>query len=91
MLYFVISDFPEEASWLTQDEKEFVKARLQDDIGQSGHDRKIQVVDFLVFFKDCASFPKLICRYVNVDKSFTLIRQNLPGRFDLFWTHSTCV
>ncbi|KAH9941927.1 MFS general substrate transporter [Amylocystis lapponica] len=39
LLFFLLSDFPEEANWLTAEEKEFVKARLQEDVGRSGrHD-----------------------------------------------------
>lgn len=35
LFFFLISDFPEEAKWLSPEEKEFVKARLQQDVGQS--------------------------------------------------------
>ncbi|GJE84711.1 MFS general substrate transporter [Phanerochaete sordida] len=35
LFYFLISDFPEEAKWLSPEEKEFVKARLQEDVGHS--------------------------------------------------------
>ncbi|OCH93577.1 MFS general substrate transporter [Obba rivulosa] len=35
LFYFVISDFPEDAKWLTPEEKEFVKARLYEDVGYS--------------------------------------------------------
>ncbi|KAH9922693.1 MFS general substrate transporter [Amylocystis lapponica] len=35
LFYFVISDFPEEATWLTDEEREFVKARLYADVGHS--------------------------------------------------------
>lgn len=52
-LYFFISDFPEESSWLTEDEKAFVKARLEDDVGESGRDGKMKLTDVLQPFRDC--------------------------------------
>ena len=33
--YFVISDFPEEVKWLSPEERQFVKARLAEDVGES--------------------------------------------------------
>ncbi|THH30751.1 hypothetical protein EUX98_g3426 [Antrodiella citrinella] len=41
MLFFLISDFPEEAKWLTPAEKAFVKKRLREDVGESRRDEKI--------------------------------------------------
>ncbi|KAI0807685.1 MFS general substrate transporter [Fomes fomentarius] len=39
ILIFALPDFPEEVTWLSEDEKEFVKARLYDDVGHSNcHD-----------------------------------------------------
>ncbi|KAI0748583.1 MFS general substrate transporter [Daedaleopsis nitida] len=35
VLYFIIADFPEEVAWLDVEEKEFVKARLYEDVGDS--------------------------------------------------------
>lgn len=35
LFYFVICDFPEDAKWLTEEERRFVKARLQEDVGAS--------------------------------------------------------
>ena len=32
-MYFLVSDFPEEATWLSADEKAYVKARLEEDQG----------------------------------------------------------
>lgn len=52
-LFFVISDFPEEATWLTAEEKAFVKARLEDDVGRSGRDEKMELGDVLRPFRDC--------------------------------------
>lgn len=34
--YILIPDFPEDVNWLTQEEKDWVKQRLRDDVGGSG-------------------------------------------------------
>ena len=52
-LFFVLSDFPEDATWLTQEEKAFVKARLAHDGGQSGANDKTKLEDVIRPFKDC--------------------------------------
>ena len=51
-IYFAISDFPEEAKWLTEEEKAFIKQRLTDDVGDSGHHVKYGIQDVLGVFKD---------------------------------------
>ena len=51
--FFLVSDFPEEAKWLSEDEKAFVKARLQDDVGKSGRSEKITATHFVNLLKDC--------------------------------------
>lgn len=38
ILYFPISDFPEDVTWLIVEEKEFVQARLYEDVGDSRKD-----------------------------------------------------
>lgn len=52
-MFFIVSDFPEEAKWLSEDEKAFVKARLQEDVGESGRMEEIKFVHFFNIFKDC--------------------------------------
>ena len=49
---FLIPDFPEEAKWLSDDEKAFVKARLADDIGDSQLDARPTWREVLGVFKD---------------------------------------
>lgn len=51
-LYFLISDFPEETKWLSDDEKAFVKARLAEDIGDSQLDAHPTWRDVLGVLKD---------------------------------------
>lgn len=51
--YFLLPDFPEEAKWLKEDERQFVAARLRVDQGTgSGLARKMTIKDILDVFKD---------------------------------------
>ncbi|KAF2280629.1 MFS general substrate transporter [Westerdykella ornata] len=50
--YFLLPNFPEEAKWLREDERAFVKARLQLDQGSSAAERPIKVRDVINAFKD---------------------------------------
>ncbi|KAI0636652.1 MFS general substrate transporter [Trametes polyzona] len=52
ILYFAISDFPEEVTWLNPEEKEFVKARLYEDVGHSKRHDPLTVKSVLEVFKD---------------------------------------
>lgn len=51
-LFFTISDFPEEVDWLSGEEKAFIKQRLSEDVGDSGHHAKYNARDILGVFKD---------------------------------------
>ena len=53
ILYFTISDFPEEVTWLSAEEKDFVKARLHAEVGQSRRNDPLTVHSVLQVFKDC--------------------------------------
>lgn len=53
ILFFAISDFPEEVTWLSAEEKEFVKARLHSDVGQSRRHDPLTLRSVLNVFKDC--------------------------------------
>ncbi|KAE8452480.1 hypothetical protein EG329_000382 [Mollisiaceae sp. DMI_Dod_QoI] len=50
--FFLIPSFPEEAKWLTNEERAYVKARLQADQGRSAAERKITTHDVGRVFKD---------------------------------------
>ena len=54
-MWWLIADFPETVTWLTEEEKAFVKARLEDDVGDSGLTAKHTFGDILSVFKDCES------------------------------------
>ena len=50
--YFLVADFPEEARWLSDDERAFVQARLAEDTGDSNLDAKTTWRDVIGVFKD---------------------------------------
>ena len=54
--FFLLPNFPEEAKWLSEDERAYVKARLQIDQGKSAAERPITVRDIGRVFRD----PKII-------------------------------
>ncbi len=56
IFYFVIPDFPEDAKWLGEEERAYVKARLRADQGRSAAERKITVRDVGNVFKDFKIF-----------------------------------
>ncbi|KAK4067983.1 hypothetical protein Trihar35433_6543 [Trichoderma harzianum] len=51
--FFLLPDFPEEAKWLTEDERVYVAQRLRVDQGTgSGHVKRMTMKDILNVFKD---------------------------------------
>lgn len=56
IFFFVIPDFPEDAKWLGEDERAYVKARLRADQGRSAAERKITARDVGNIFKDFKIF-----------------------------------
>ncbi|KAH9901492.1 major facilitator protein [Cubamyces lactineus] len=52
LAYFVLPDFPEDADWLADDEKEYVKARLYEDVGHSRSHDPMTIKSALAVFKD---------------------------------------
>ena len=50
--FFLIPDFPEDAKWLNEDERAYIKARLQDDQGRAALERRITPTDVIRCFKD---------------------------------------
>lgn len=52
VFFFVLPDFPEESKWLKEDEKAYIKARLEADQGRSARERKITLKDVGRVFKD---------------------------------------
>lgn len=51
--FFAIPDFPEEAKWLTEEERAYVREKLARDVGKSAHEKPLTVKDVLDVFKDC--------------------------------------
>ncbi len=54
--YFVLPDFPEDAKWLAEDEKEYLKARLCEDVGHSRSQDPLTFRSVLVVLKDRECF-----------------------------------
>lgn len=52
IFFFFIPSFPEDAKWLTEEERNYVRARLQVDQGRSAAERKITLRDVGRVFKD---------------------------------------
>ena len=50
--FFVISDFPEDAKWLSEQERSYIRARLQADVGKAAVERPTNFGDIVTFFKD---------------------------------------
>jgi len=56
LFFFLIPNFPEDASWLREDERAYIKVRLQKDQGRSAVERQITFTDVLNVFKDYKIF-----------------------------------
>ena len=56
LFFFLTPDFPEDAKWLTEEERAYVKARLRVDQGRSAAERKILFRDVMNVFKDFKVF-----------------------------------
>jgi peroxin-3 len=53
VLFFFLPDFPEEAKWLTEEERAYMRAKLAKDSGSAGNDTGMGWRDVLDVFKDC--------------------------------------
>lgn len=51
--FFVLPDFPEDVKWLTEEEREYVRAKLAKDSGKSGHQVKMGWPEVWGVLKDC--------------------------------------
>ena len=56
VVFFLVADFPEEAKWLSDEERAFVKARLAEDVGDPQPDAQPTWRDVLGVFKDFKMF-----------------------------------
>ena len=54
--FFLLPNFPEDAAWLRDDERTYIRARLQLDQGQSAAERRITPLDVARVFRD----PKIL-------------------------------
>lgn len=53
ILFFTMPDFPEDSKWLTDEERDFVKAKLAKDTGKSAHHLNMGWREVVAVFKDC--------------------------------------
>lgn len=51
--FFVVPDFPEDAKWLTEEERAFLRDKLAKDVGKSAVDVSMSWRDIAAVFKDC--------------------------------------
>ena len=56
VFFWLIPDFPEHAKWLKDDQRAYVKARLEVDQGKSAVERPITAKDVVNVFKDFKIF-----------------------------------
>ncbi|KAK2765964.1 hypothetical protein FQN54_007479 [Arachnomyces sp. PD_36] len=54
--YFAIPDFPEDVKWLNEEEREFIKEKLEKDVGKSARNVTMGWRDVLDVFKDFKIF-----------------------------------
>lgn len=54
--FFIIPSFPEDAKWLGEEERAYVKARLRKDQGRNAVERATRVKDVVNVFKDFKIF-----------------------------------
>lgn len=54
--FFLVSDFPEEVKWLSEEERDFLRAKLAKDVGKADHNTSLTFRDVLDVFKDCTFF-----------------------------------
>ncbi|BCS20180.1 putative MFS transporter [Aspergillus puulaauensis] len=52
VLFFFLPDFPEEVKWLTEEERDFLRAKLAKDSGKAGNDADMGWREVLTVFKD---------------------------------------
>lgn len=63
--FFVLPDFPEDVKWLTDEEREYVRAKLAKDGGKSAHHVKTGWPEIWAVLKDCrCNFGRLVLREI---------------------------
>lgn len=85
---FTFPSFPEEAKWLTPEEKTYVKARLRADQGDNGADRKMKWADVVAVMSDYKIwlggfmyFGMIVPAYGNATSPLTNSSHVLTGGF----------
>lgn len=75
--FFLITDFPEDATWLNEDEKAFVKARLRTDQGISELEQKISLGDVRQVMGDYKTWLGTFTYFGLIVPAYVSIRSSL--------------
>ena len=67
LFYFLISDFPEEAKWLTPEERDYVKLRLRKDVGASLRHESMTPREIITVIKECEYTRVKYVRFTGMD------------------------
>lgn len=82
VLFFLISDFPEDAKWLTPAEKELMKVRIERDSDTRNEQGKMTLAHVIAVLTDC-TLGFLSCS-VHANR---INRQVLPRRHHVLQSH----
>lgn len=85
ILFFFMPDFPEDVKWLTDEEREFVRAKLAKDVGKSAHHVSMGWREVVAVFKDC-KFPLGLDYWYRLDTDW-YNRQGHSWRLDVLRSH----
>lgn len=88
LFYFLISDFPEDAKWLSDEERQFIRARLRADVGDSLRNKSLTFRDVFDVLKDRECFCMLITMPLNTHVAGS---ENHLGRLDVLRPHCSCI
>ncbi|QPG75582.1 hypothetical protein FOA43_002939 [Brettanomyces nanus] len=70
VLFFTIADFPEEARFLSNNERKFLKRKLEYDAGKSAYEVKLLLKDVGGFYKLPAAYLSALCYFALVIPSY---------------------
>ena len=87
---YASDDFPEEVKWLTDEEREFVRAKLARDVGKSAHHAKLGLKEVLDVFKDCKSISQTF-GHQQLCMGLQFYREGYYWRFHVFRPHRSSI
>ena len=75
--FFLVADFPEEAIWLDDDERDFVVGRLAANEGSSGVEERMTLQDILKTFEDWKMIPGALIYFGPLVSSYGQLQSSL--------------